>query len=298
MIGGGSGRSAGAFTAAGALATTGAFVDGRRSIRDHGRIRGLGASGARAVSGARGEVSPLARRRSIAARARSLASRRSSGAAAVSTGGGRCSGATTGAAEEFTGCTGDASMTRIFSFSRGAAAWRRWSASAGLSADFTSDLASADLDLRTWRRRLGVGFGVSLCFGFRVSFCVSFCFSLFLGLFDHRRPFGSGLLHDGFLGDSPRLDAGSRKIADTGRGLSRLGVGFGFRLAIPLGIGSRRRSGRSVRGRLAHDVVVDDVRPDDRRGHRREDVYRKFLQVIQHSGHSPRSINCRNFEAH
>jgi hypothetical protein len=41
-------------------------------------------------------------------------------------------------------------MTLIFSFSRGAAAWRRWSAglpavSAGLSADFTSDLGSTDL---------------------------------------------------------------------------------------------------------------------------------------------------------
>src|SRR6185369_16118386 len=43
-----------------------------------------------------------------------------------------------------TACTGDASMTLIFSFSRGAVAGRRWS-SAGLSADFTSDLASAGL---------------------------------------------------------------------------------------------------------------------------------------------------------
>src|SRR5207248_10205597 len=57
--------------------------------------------------------------------------------------------AVTGAAEEFTGegftAMGDGSMTLIFSFSRGAAAWRRWSASAGLSADFVSDLVSADL---------------------------------------------------------------------------------------------------------------------------------------------------------
>src|SRR5438034_7619754 len=136
MIGGGSGRSAGAFAAAGALATTGAFAT-------------LGASGARAVSGARGEASPLTRRRSIAARARSLASRRSSRAAAVATGAAGAA-AVTGAAEEFmgeevTGCTGDGSMTLIFSLSRGAAAWRRWSASAELSTDFASDLESADL---------------------------------------------------------------------------------------------------------------------------------------------------------
>src|SRR6185437_13625584 len=86
---------------------------------------------------------------------------------------------------------------------------------------------------------LGIGFGVSLCFGFR--------FGLLLRLFGRRRPFGRGLLHDGFLRDSFRLDAGSGEIADAGRGLGRLGVhlgvGFGFRLtvflAIPLGIGSR-----------------------------------------------------------
>ena len=151
MIGGGSGRSAGAFTAAGALATTGAFVTAGAAFATAGAFAALGASGARTVSGARGEASPLTRRRSIAARARSLASRRSSGAAAVSTGAAGAA-ATTGAAEEFRGCTGDASMTRIFSFSRGAAAWRRWSASAGLSADFTSDLASERLGV--WR--LGV----------------------------------------------------------------------------------------------------------------------------------------------
>ena len=79
MIGGGSGRSAGAFTAAGASATTGAFATTGVFATARRRTRG-----ARAVSGARGDVSPLARRRSIAARARSLASRRSSGAAAVS----------------------------------------------------------------------------------------------------------------------------------------------------------------------------------------------------------------------
>ena len=54
-----------------------------------------------------------------------------------------------------------------------------------------------------------------------VGLCLGLCFSLALGLFDHRRPFGSGLLHDGFFGDSLRLDAGGREIADAGRGLGR-----------------------------------------------------------------------------
>ena len=75
---------------------------------------------------------------------------------------------------------------------------------------------------------LGVRFGIGLGVGFFVGFL--------LGLFDDRRPFGSGLLHDGLLGDSPRLDAGGREIADNGRGLSRLGIGFGSRLAFPLGL--------------------------------------------------------------
>src|SRR5207302_4085526 len=107
---------------------------------------------------------------------------------------------------------------------------------------------------------LGIG-GFGIC-GLGVSLCFGFGFSLFLGLFDHRWPFGSGLLHDGFLGDSPRLDARRREIADTGRGVGRLGVrrqlgiGFGFSLAFPLGVGSRHRSGRSVGVGLGHDVVV------------------------------------------
>ena len=50
MIGGGSGRSAGAFTAAGALATTGAFVTAG-AFATTGAFATLGASGARAVSG-------------------------------------------------------------------------------------------------------------------------------------------------------------------------------------------------------------------------------------------------------
>ena len=89
---------------------------------------------------------------------------------------------------------------------------------------------------------LGIGgFGVS---GLAVGFLVRFCFGLPLGLFDRRRPFGGGLLHDGLLGDTLGLDAGGRKIADAGRGVGRLRFGFGFRRAIPLGIGGRCRRGR------------------------------------------------------
>ena len=83
MTGGGSGRSAGAATTRGASAF--GCVGNRESRPAAGHF------------GARGEPSPLTRRRSIAARARSLASRRSSGATAVSTGATGLGAAATGA---------------------------------------------------------------------------------------------------------------------------------------------------------------------------------------------------------
>ena len=147
--------------------------------------------------------------------------------------------------------------------------------------------AGASVGLRV---RLDIGLGVDLG-GVNlgsIDLGLSLRVSLFLRLFDHRRPFGGGLLHHGFLGDAPGLDPRGREITDRSHALRRFGVRrrFGFGLGFVLRVGGRYRSGRRIRARLAHDVVVDDVGPDDGRSHRGKNVHRKFLQVTQHSGHS------------
>ena len=101
MIGGGSGRTAGADAIRGVI----------------GMPRGDPACAT--ASCARGGPSLAPRRRSIAARARSLASTRSSGAMAASTGGAAFGAATTGAATAVhAGCTGsrDGPGGRLFAF--------------------------------------------------------------------------------------------------------------------------------------------------------------------------------------
>ena len=124
-----------------------------RSVRSrYGVFRGVrDASSARVLPCARGllrtraQLSPLPRRRSIAARARSLASRRSSGATAASTGGAAAGTAVTGAAAD--GCTGDGRTT--LTFSRGAGVCRRGSAGMlAVSTGVSAGLASADFARR------------------------------------------------------------------------------------------------------------------------------------------------------
>ena len=109
MIGGGSGRTGGG-------ATRGAEATGAEATR--------GASGTRAASWVRGEASPVPRRRSIAARARSLASRCWSTGAAASAGRTVLGAATTGAA---------AGADLTIAFSRWSGGWG-WRVSTGMLA--------------------------------------------------------------------------------------------------------------------------------------------------------------------
>ena len=110
MIGGGSGRIGGAD------ATRCAEASGTRGAHP----------GLRAASCVRGAPSPVPRRRSIAARARSLASRRSSGAMAASTGGGGIRHGNDSAARTGGGGAGRRPWRRPFRAARaGAAAGRR-----------------------------------------------------------------------------------------------------------------------------------------------------------------------------
>ena len=77
---------------------------------------------------------------------------------------------------------------------------------------------------------------------------------------------------------------GLASIVLAGVGLVRFRLaGFGF------GFGDRYGSSPpgSIRGGLRRDVMVNDVGADDRRSHRRHDLYRKFLQVIQHDPATP-----------
>ena len=62
--------------------------------------------------------------------------------------------------------------------------------------------------------------------------------------------------------------------------LGRLGLaaGIGF-----LRIGRGYRRGHRRFGRPGRNVVVYDVGADDGRSHRRQDIHREFLQVIQHN---------------
>ena len=267
MIGGGSGRSAGA------AATRGV-------IRDCACVSSLAAPrDARGLSGARGEPSPLTRRRSIAARARSLASRRSSGATAVSTGAAGAGAAATGAAADAAGCTGDGSTTLIFSFSRGAAARAARPAGGGVLA------ACSQLGRRS------VDFASGLVSALALSAFASAFASVFSCAFSTTAGRSAAVFSMMAFSEMPLAltPAAGRlltsAVVSAGLASGRFGFGLGFALDR-----RRRRSGRRVRGGLAHDVMVDDVRPDDGRSHRGQDVHRKFLQVIQHSGHSPRPI--------
>ena len=156
MIGGGSGRTAGAVTTRGASACA-------RRLPACGR-----------PPAARGASSPLPRRRSIAARARSLASRRSSGATAVSTG-----GAGTVATVRGRRRGPERQQLGRRAFSRGAAAdgavrQAVLAVSAGFSVAFSAGFSTT----RPSRRR--------------VLFAAMAFFGDALGLDDRRRAFGDG----------------------------------------------------------------------------------------------------------
>ncbi len=290
MIGGGKGRSAGAGAATGACVTAGAFAD-------PGRIFGQRLFGLLMDAGRLGRTrSAIA----VGAQAFDRGARQIVGIAAfLRRSGRRCNGG--GFDRSGRGGHRDRSGRR----SHRGRCGRRLNGLDGRRQYYPDLFSLRFCRLGFCRLRIG-GLGIGrlgidgLCVSrLAVCFILRLCISLAMGLLGHRRTLGRGLLHDRLLGNTLGLDARSRNIADAGCGFGWLRFGFGFRLAVPFGIGGRCRCGRRrVGAGLGHDIVVDDVRPDDRCGHRREDVDRKFLQVIQHSGHSPRPTNCRNFEAH
>ena len=159
---------------------------------------------------------------------------------------------------DVTGCTGDGSTTLIFSFSRGAARAGRGSAgmlavSAGASAGFASAFMSAFTSALASTFSTTVGRSAAV-------------FS--------KMPFSEIPL---------ALTPAAGRLP--GAWFSGLGGSFG--------VGSRHGGGDGrVRGRLGHDVMVDDVGPDDGRCHRRQDVDREFRKILlQHAGHSPRRFD-------